>query len=58
MKKLKYALPKTRYFFMEYPETIILSPGMFKVIDVIFRPVEHDPYEDSIYIKMLDGMWK
>lgn len=29
---------------------------MFKVIDVIFRPVEHLPYDDFIYIKMLDGI--
>lgn len=37
-------------------KVITLSPGMFKVIDVIFRPVEHLPYDDFIYIKMLDGI--
>ncbi len=35
---------------------ITLSPGMFKIIDVIFRPVEHLPYDDFIYVKMLDGI--
>ena len=29
---------------------------MFKIIDVIFRPVEHLPYDDFIYVKMLDGI--
>ena len=56
VKKLKYKLPSTRYFSMSYPEPIILSPGIFKEVDVVFRPVEHDPYDDTIYIKMLDGI--
>ena len=55
VKKLKYKLPATRYFSMSYPEVIILSPGMFKEIDVVFRPVEYAPYDDSIYMKMQDG---
>jgi cilia- and flagella-associated protein 65 len=55
VKKLKYKLPSTRYFSMAYPEIIILSPGMFKDIDVVFRPVEHDPYDDTIYFKMQEG---
>ncbi len=55
VKKLKYKLPATRYFSMAFPEIIILSPGMFNEIDVVFRPVEHAPYDDSIYIKMQDG---
>eukprot|EP01036_Dinobryon_divergens_P025376 gene25376-33916_t len=56
VKKLKYRLPSTRYFSLAYPEVITLSPGMFKIIDVIFRPVEHLPYDDFIYVKMLDGI--
>jgi hypothetical protein len=55
VKKLKYKLPATRYFSMAYPEVIVLSPGMFQEIDVVFRPVEYAPYDDSIYMKMQDG---
>ena len=44
VKKLKYKLPSTRYFSLAYPEVIILSPGMFKEIDVIFRPTYLSTY--------------
>lgn len=40
---------------MMYPETMILSPGMFMEVDVIFRPVNFEPYDDSIYFKMMEG---
>jgi hypothetical protein len=56
VKKLKYKLPSTRYFSMFYPEPIVLSPGLAKEVDVVFRPVEYEPYDDTIYIKMLDGI--
>ena len=56
VKKLKYRLPSTRYFSMEYPEVITLSPGLFKIVDVVFRPVEYNPYDDTIYIRLLDGV--
>jgi hypothetical protein len=38
-------------------KVITLSPGMFKEIDVIFRPVERAAYDDAIYIKtaLLEG---
>lgn len=41
---------------MFYPEPIVLSPGLAKEVDVVFRPVEYEPYDDTIYIKMLDGI--
>eukprot|EP00601_Ochromonadales_sp_CCMP2298_P000142 CAMPEP_0173186028 /NCGR_PEP_ID=MMETSP1141-20130122/9901_1 /TAXON_ID=483371 /ORGANISM="non described non described, Strain CCMP2298" /LENGTH=511 /DNA_ID=CAMNT_0014109659 /DNA_START=83 /DNA_END=1614 /DNA_ORIENTATION=- len=56
VQKFKYKLPSTRYFSLSYPEDIILSPGIHVEIDVIFRPVEYEPYDDSIYIKILDGV--
>jgi hypothetical protein len=56
VKKLKYKLPSTRYFSMAYPEPIVLSPGLAQEVDVVFRPVEYEPYDDTIYIKMLDGI--
>eukprot|EP01031_Cornospumella_fuschlensis_P041521 gene41521-50672_t len=56
VKKLKYKLPSTRYFSMAYPDPIVLSPGLSQEVDVVFRPVEYEPYDDTIYIKMLDGI--
>lgn len=56
VQKIKYKLPSTRYFSLLYPEEIILSPGIHKEIDVIFRPVEYEPYDDTIFIKILDGV--
>ena len=56
VQKFKYKLPSTRYFSLAYPEEIILSPGIHKEIDVIFRPVEYEPYDDTIYVKILDGV--
>lgn len=56
VKKFKYKLPSTRYFSLAYPEVIILSPGMFREIDVIFRPVEYNPYDDTLYIQLVEGV--
>lgn len=56
IKKLKYKLPPSRYFSMAYPDPINLSPGLTQEVDVVFRPVEYKPYDDTIYIKMLDGI--
>lgn len=55
VKHLKYRLPATRFFSLAYPEEIVLSPGMFKELDVVFRPVHNDPYDDTIYFKLYEG---
>ena len=55
VKKLKYKLPTTRYFSLAYPEVVVLSPGMSAELDVIFRPVENDPYDDTIFVTVLGG---
>lgn len=52
MKKLKYRLPSTRYFSLAFPETIELSPGMSMEIDVVFRPIQMETYDDTIYFKL------
>jgi cilia- and flagella-associated protein 65 len=44
-QKIKYKLPKTRYFSMEFPETQTLSAGMNWTIPVTFRPVAKVNYE-------------
>jgi hypothetical protein len=55
VRKFKYRLPMTRFFSMAYPETTILSPGIESVVDVIFRPTQIESYDDSIYIKLMEG---
>ena len=52
-KKIKYVLPTTRFFFMAYPEWVILSPGMFTEVDVAFRPVENNPYNDRYRVNLV-----
>ena len=54
LKKLKYKLPKTRYFSLAFPETIDLSPGMSVELDVVFRPVAFEAYDDTIYFKLVE----
>lgn len=47
-QKIKYKLPQTRYFSMEFPETITLSAGMSWTIPITFRPVAKECYKDVI----------
>ncbi|KAJ3349706.1 hypothetical protein HDU83_000324 [Entophlyctis luteolus] len=47
-QKIKYKLPKTRFFSMEFPETVTLSAGMSWTIPITFRPVAKEAYNDVI----------
>ncbi|KAI8912237.1 hypothetical protein DFJ77DRAFT_542027 [Powellomyces hirtus] len=47
-QKIKYKLPQTRYFSMEFPETTTLSAGMNWTVPVTFRPVAKENYHDVI----------
>lgn len=49
-QKFKYKLPKTKFFSMAFPEAITLSPGMSATIDVVFRPIQLEEYDDDILI--------
>eukprot|EP01137_Pigoraptor_chileana_P032973 Opistho-2@23196 len=53
--KVKYRLPKSHYFSMEYPETIILSAGTSLALPVTFRPMAMEPYNDKIELVTQDG---
>ncbi|CAN0100049.1 unnamed protein product, partial [Heterosigma akashiwo] len=55
LKKLKYKAPATKYFSLAFPELIILSPGTSEDIQVVFRPIVSEVYEDTIYFK-IEGM--
>ena len=39
---------------MSFPEVIILSQGMLKEIDVSFRPVTYENYNDTIYFRLVE----
>ena len=45
-QRLKYKLPATKYFSMEFPETINLSPGMSQTVTITFRPVRVGQSDD------------
>ncbi|KAJ3229481.1 hypothetical protein HDU81_005357 [Chytriomyces hyalinus] len=47
-QKIKYKLPKTRFFSMDFPETVTLSAGMSWTIPITFRPVAKECYTDVI----------
>jgi HYDIN/CFA65/VesB-like, Ig-like domain len=51
--KVKYALPKTKFFFLEYPEVIVLSPGVVTTIPIRFRPNELLAYQDEVEFEVM-----
>jgi hypothetical protein len=53
-QKIKYKLPPTMYFTMDYPEPCKLSAGMSLSIQVTFRPVKLERYDD--YIELSSNM--
>lgn len=46
--KVKYKPPETSFFSMDFPDVISLSPGMSVPVQVVFRPVRVEPYDDYI----------
>ncbi|KAJ3149889.1 hypothetical protein HK101_002002 [Irineochytrium annulatum] len=54
-QKIKYKLPQTRYFSMEFPETNTLSAGMSWTIPITFRPVAKECYNDVIEFSSSTG---
>ena len=48
MIKFKYNLPETSFFFMNFPDWVTLSPGMASSVDVSFRPIKSEYYDDTI----------
>ena len=53
--KIKYQIPATKFFSMEFPKMMILSPGMFVAVDVLFRPIHYEAYDDTIIFKTVAG---
>ena len=50
--KVKYRLPTTKYFEMEFPETMKIQPGLSATVDVTFRPIRFEQYDDFIEFKV------
>mmetsp|Transcript_15768 Transcript_15768/g.37278 ORF Transcript_15768/g.37278 Transcript_15768/m.37278 type:complete len:1920 (+) Transcript_15768:72-5831(+) len=44
----KFKLPENKFFFMNFPEVVRLSPGMSCSVDVHFRPIKSEMYDDVI----------
>jgi hypothetical protein len=53
--KFKYKLPQTSFFFMKFPDQVTLSPGMAASVDVSFRPIKKDVYDDVIEFITTNG---
>jgi len=49
---LTYVPPATSFFTMDFPEEVTLSPGMQLKVQVVFRPVRLDVYDDFIKFKV------
>ncbi|KAI9190225.1 hypothetical protein H9P43_001658 [Blastocladiella emersonii ATCC 22665] len=46
--KLRYRLPQSKVFFLDYPETRVLSAGMSCSFPITFRPIAPAVYRDSV----------
>lgn len=55
--RFKVALPTTKYFSMAFPEARTLSPGMLATLDVAFRPVKLEEYDDFcvFHVRVVEG---
>ena len=53
--KFKYKLPNTSFFFLNFPDLITLCPGMAETVDVSFRPIRAEPYDDVIEFNSSNG---
>ena len=54
-QKISYKLPSTMYFTMDYPDPVKLCAGMSFSIQVTFRPVKPEKYDDYIEFKCNNG---
>ncbi|KAA0177590.1 hypothetical protein FNF27_00760 [Cafeteria roenbergensis] len=48
MQRVRWRLPESKFFSMEFPDPVRLAPGSSVVLEVRFRPVRREEYEDSI----------
>ena len=58
VQKIKYSLPKSKFFYMEFPDQIRLSPGMAMPLEVRFRPIRMEEYDDYVEFHTENGSFK
>jgi len=56
--KIKYKLPASKYFYMEYPEVVSIPPGMTHAVSVHFRPIVLQNYEDEVEFWTSQGTFR
>ena len=42
--KVQYELPETKFFSMDFPQVITLSPGVHVPLEIVFRPIVYEEY--------------
>jgi hypothetical protein len=57
MQTIKYKLPTTKFFSMEFPTVVKVSPGMTYNVDVVFRPIVLDEYDDCVEFTTIFGVF-
>jgi len=55
VQKLRYRLPGTTFFSMGFPEPFKLSAGMSRTLEVSFRPIRKEAYDDYIEVLTYKG---
>ena len=55
MQTIGYELPSTKYFGMEFPQTHKVPPGMSVTLEINFRPVVLEPYDDFVQLQCTFG---
>lgn len=48
MQRIKYALPKSQHFSMDFPKLVKMPAGMEMTFDIVFRPVRFERYDDVV----------
>jgi hypothetical protein len=48
MQTIRWALPETKYFSMDFPDPVRLAPGNSVFLEVRFRPVKREEYDDVV----------
>ena len=57
MQTIKYKMPQTKFFGLEFPTAVKVSPGMSYHVDVNFRPIVSEEYEDCIEFTTIFGVF-
>eukprot|EP00656_Telonema_subtile_P001564 TRINITY_DN10687_c0_g2_i3.p1 TRINITY_DN10687_c0_g2~~TRINITY_DN10687_c0_g2_i3.p1 ORF type:complete len:1003 (+),score=247.32 TRINITY_DN10687_c0_g2_i3:70-3078(+) len=55
LQQIKYKLPDSKYFSMRFPDPIRVAAGNSATVEVTFRPVIYEPYDDCIEFECPGG---